>query len=53
VSGKAAIFIATAVFNAAVAAIFITVYGLTQRLEVNPFAVFSIASTAFLLSWAF
>jgi hypothetical protein len=47
VSGKAAIFIATAVANLVVAAILITMYGLTQRLEANPFAFFSIVSTAF------
>jgi hypothetical protein len=44
---EVSIFITTAVFNTAVAAILIKIYGLTQRLEANPFVVFSIASIAF------
>jgi hypothetical protein len=45
--GEVSIFIATAVANLFVATILIKLYGLTQRLEANPFVVFFIASAAF------
>jgi hypothetical protein len=46
-SREVSIFIATAVANLFVATILIKIYGLTQRLEANPFVVFFIASAAF------